>query len=163
MHSNNSLGGGGGRDALLVLPRKCADACWEWKTYKMGKNAVDYNKPLAVKRMNIKFPKKLPQIQTQATIPPAISYCRQNAEYPNILWKPLRTPANLYGNQVCSSDIQALNESMFIQFAPIFRLLKLYFRSIRYCLMVLVVYMTLISLWMILCHYSTGLVHEAHN
>jgi len=64
--------------------------------HNMGKNAIDYNKPLAVKRMSIEFPQKFPKIKTQATIPPAISYCRQNAEYPNIKRKPLRTPANLY-------------------------------------------------------------------
>jgi hypothetical protein len=50
----------------------------------MGKNAIDYNKPLVVKRTSIEFPQKLPKIKSQANLPPAISYCRQNAEYPNI-------------------------------------------------------------------------------
>jgi hypothetical protein len=57
----------------------------ENEKHNMGKNAIDYSKALAVKRMSIEFPQKLPQIQTQATIPPAISCCRQNEEYPNIL------------------------------------------------------------------------------
>jgi len=51
---------------------------------------------------------------------------------------------------------------MFKQFAPIFRLLKLYFISIGYSLVALIVCMTLISLWMVLCH-SAGLVHEEHT
>jgi hypothetical protein len=56
----------------------------ENEKHNMGKNAVDYNKPLTVKRMSIEFPQKLSKIKTQATIPSAISYCRQNAEYPTI-------------------------------------------------------------------------------
>jgi hypothetical protein len=56
----------------------------ENEKHNMGKNAIDYNKPLAVKRRSIEFPQKLPKIKTQANIPPAISYCRQNAEYPNV-------------------------------------------------------------------------------
>jgi hypothetical protein len=75
----------------------------------MWKNAIDFNKPLAVKRMNIEFSQKLPKIKTQATIPPVISNGRQNAEYLTISRKLLRTAANLYGNQLCSSDIQAFN------------------------------------------------------
>jgi len=57
----------------------------ENEKHNMGKNAIDYNKPLVVKRMSIEFPQKHLKIKTQATIPPVISYCRQNAEYPNIL------------------------------------------------------------------------------
>jgi hypothetical protein len=56
----------------------------ENEKHNMENNGIDCNKPLAVKRTSIEFPKKFPKIKTQANIPPAILCCRQNAEYPNI-------------------------------------------------------------------------------
>jgi hypothetical protein len=44
----------------------------ENEKHNMRKNAIDCNKPLAVKRMSIEFLQKLSKIKTQATIPPAI-------------------------------------------------------------------------------------------
>ena len=73
----------------------------ENEKHNVGKNEFDYNKSLVLKRMSIEFPQKLPKIKTQTKFSLAISYCRQSAEYSNISWKLLRTPANLYGNQVC--------------------------------------------------------------